>query len=321
MLRRMAGFVARQSWLRKAVVSTPLVRGLAWRFVAGEDLDAGLATARALNARGLKATLNCVGAHVRDEAEAVAAADAAVASLRRIRDEGLDANVSLKLTQIGLDIDEGLCRDQLRRVLECAAEVGNFVRIDMEESPYVERTLRLFEEVRASYGDDTVGVVIQSYLKGRRGDLRPLLESGARVRLVKGGYWEPPDVAYRSRADVDRAFGEEVELLLTRGRRPALATHDPVFIERGRSLAEAAGLGRKAFEFQMLYGVRRDLQERLAAEGYAVRCYVPYGRQWYAYFLGCVRRVPGGLLRRLGERARPAPPRPSAPGAGVAHGP
>ncbi len=303
MLRQLCGFLARQPLLRKAVVSTPVVRDLAWRFIAGENLDAGLAAVRALNARGIRATLNHVGTHVRDEAAAVAAADAAVEALGRIHAAGVASHLSVKLTQIGLDIDASLCRVQLGRVLDCARRLGNFVRIDMEESAYTETTLCLFEEAREAYGADTVGVAIQSYLRHRHGDLVRLVAGGARIRLVKGGYWEPAAVAYRNKADIDRAFRRDAELLLARGRCPALATHDERLIDE--ALATAARLGRRDFELQMLYGVRRDLQDRLARAGHAVRCYVPYGGQWYAYFLGCVRRALGDALGRFGARGRP----------------
>ena len=290
--------------MRKLALSTPVVRDVAWRFVAGEDLDAGLAVLRVLNARGIRGTLNYVGTHVRSEAEAIAAADAAIESLRRIHETGLESHVSLKLTQVGLDLDEDLCRAQLRRVLDVAAEVGNFVRIDMEESAYTEQTIRLFEEARDAYGSDRVGIAVQSYLRHRGEDLERLLAGDSRIRLVKGGYWEPAGVVFRRKAEVDRAFLRDLDRLLTRGSRPAIATHDLRAIDHARAIAELAGLDKGSFEFQMLYGVRPDLQDSLVRGGYGVRCYVPYGGQWYAYVLGCVRRLPGGALQRLRERAR-----------------
>jgi proline dehydrogenase len=312
MIRRVSSLVVRNPWVRKAAVSTPVIRDLAWRFVAGEDLDAGVAAVRVLGTRGIRATLNLVGTHVRDEAEAVAAADAVVASLQRIRAEGLDANVSVKLTLIGLDVSEELCRSQLRRVVDAAARLGVFVWIDMEESPYVDRTLRLFEEAQAAHGSDAVGIVLQSYLKHRGGDVERLAGAGARIRLVKGGYWESPEVVHRTRADVDRAFFGDLETLLSRGRHPAIATHDGRAIAHARRVAAEAGLAPRTFELQMLYGVRADLQQALARDGYAVRAYVPYGARWYEYALGCIRRVPGGALRRLGERLLPGPATPGA---------
>lgn len=313
MVRQLFGSIVRHSHFRAFVMSTPVIRDLAWRFVAGENLDAGISVIRSLNARGIQGTLNYVGTHVHSRPEAIAAADSAIAALQRIHKERVESHLSLKLTQIGLDIDEDLCRDQLRRVLDCARALGSFVRIDMEESSYVERTLMIFEEAREEYGRNTVGIVIQSYLRGRGRDLERVIAGGSRVRVVKGGYWESPSVAYRKAEEIDRCFDRDIETLLNRGRHAAIATHDPRVIARTKELAAKAGLDRGSFEFQMLYGVRPDLQERLVKEGYTVRCYLPYGGQWYSYFLGCVRRLPGGALRRFLERfhRRPASPNES----------
>jgi proline dehydrogenase len=308
MLRQMASLLVRRPWIKKAAVTMPGVRDLAWRFVAGEDLDAAVGAMRELNARGIKATLNYVGTHVRTEAEAVAAADAALESLRRIERERLDPNVSVKLTHLGLDVSEELCRGLLGRVLEGARRAGGFVRVDMEESRYVERTLRIFEDAREAHGADTVGIVLQSYLRDRGGDLDKVVAAGSRVRLVKGGYWEAADVVYRKRADLDAAFLRDIERLVVRGRQPAIATHDGNAIARACRVAADAGIDRRAIEFQMLYGVRADLQASLVRDGYPVRAYVPYGSRWYEYVLGCVRRMPGGALRKMGERVRAARP-------------
>ena len=307
MFRKIIRFLARQAWLRKAIVSTPFVRDLAWRFVAGEDLEAGLEAIRRLNARGILGTLNCVGTHVKIETDARAATDEAIRALTRIHDEQLHSHLSLKLTQIGLDLSDELCRAHLRRILEVAQRLGNFVRIDMEESPYVERTLQILEEMLASFGPETVGIVIQSYLRGRPNDLNHVLSMGARVRLVKGGYWEQPDVVYKKKADIDQAFLRDIERLLRRGNHPAIASHDAVALAHAKEIATQIGLEPDGFEFQMLFGVRSDLQEQLVREGYIVRCYVPYGRQWYQYFLGCARRLPENFRHwfRRSVRARP----------------
>jgi proline dehydrogenase len=187
-------------------------------------------------------------------------------------------------------------------VLDCAREVDTFVRIDMEESGYVESTVGLFDEMREEYGAEQVGIVLQSYLRHRPSDLGRLAAVGSRIRLVKGGYWEPPDVVYRVKHDVDGAFFADIERLLREGRHPAIATHDPAAISHARRVAASTGLAKDALEFQMLYGVRSDLQDRLVRAGYAVRCYVPYGGQWYEYVLGCLRRVPGGILQRARDR-------------------
>ena len=296
--RRAVASVVGHGSVRKLAVSTPFVRDVAWRFVAGEDLAAGLRVIRSLNAKGITGTLNHIGTHVRNEEEAIELAEATMDALRALHAEGLDANVSLKLTQIGLDVRPDLCRVQLQRVLDCARDVGTFVRIDMEEADYVDAILALFEEMRASYGTEQVGIVIQSYLRLRGDDLGRLAAAGSRIRLVKGGYWEPSAVVFRARGDIDRAFFADIERLLREGHHPAIATHDEEAIAVACRVAASIGLDKDAFEFQMLYGVRSDLQDRLVRDGYIVRCYVPYGGDWYRYVLGCLRRVPGGILQR-----------------------
>ncbi len=304
MIRKTALLLARQSWFRKTILGTPVLRDLAGRFVGGDDLPAGLAAVRALNARGIKGSLNFHGMHVEDLEEAARAAGQAIDALRRIRSEGLDAHVSVKLTKIGLDVDLALCRDHLHRILDCAAETGGFVRIDMEESRYLETTLQMFEEARDRYGAGSVGLVLQSYLRHRSGDLDRLLDRGSRIRLVKGGYREPRDMAFQAAAEVDAAFRRDIERLLARGISPAIATHDAEAVAWTRAVQERLGLGKDAFEFQMLYGVKPELQEQLVADGYQVRCYIPYGGDWATHLVGCLRRIPAGLLTRL---ARPAP--------------
>ena len=304
MIRKTALLLARQSWFRKTILGTPVLRDLAGRFVGGDDLPAGLAAVRALNARGIKGSLNFHGMHVEDPEEAARAAGQAIDALRRIRADGLDAHVSVKLTKIGLDVDLALCRDHLHRILDCAAETGGFVRIDMEESRYLETTLQMFEEARDRYGAGSVGLVLQSYLRHRSGDLDRLLDRGSRIRLVKGGYREARDVAFQAAAEVDAAFRRDIERLLARGISPAIATHDAEAVAWTRAVQERLGLGKDAFEFQMLYGVKPELQEQLVADGYQVRCYIPYGGDWATHLVGCLRRIPAGLLTRL---ARPAP--------------
>lgn len=304
-VRKTMSMVAGQSWLRKIVVCTPGIREIAWRFVAGENLDAGIMALRSLNAQGIKGTLNYVGTHIKDTAEAISAADAIIEALERIHKEGLDSNVSVKLTQIGLDIDCALCQRQLWRILECADRLGNFVRIDMEESKYVQSTLEIYEEMRKTFGADTVGIVLQSYLRQRKGDLERLIASGSSIRLVKGGYWEAPELVYRKKAEIENAFREDLEMLLPRGWYPAVATHDARFLHHTVNIAKKAGIDPNAFELQLLYGVRCDLQTSLVRDGYTVRCYVPYGGNWFKYSLGCIRRIPGDILRRVKEKIRP----------------
>lgn len=296
MLRQLFLYLSTQAWAYRLILSNPLTRSLAWRFVAGETLDEALVVVRALNARGIRATLDHLGENVTGEAEAVRAADEAILALRRIHESGVESHLSIKLTQLGLDLGDDFCRAQVRRVLDRARQDSNFVRVDMEGSAYTARTLALVADLREEYGADTVGTVLQSYLYRTQDDLAALIASGTRIRWVKGAYNEPPDLAYPRKADVDRAYRIGAEQLLARGCYPALATHDERLIARARRFAAAEGIAPERFEFQMLYGVRRDLQEGLAREGYNVRCYVPYGTQWYPYFMRRLAERPANVL-------------------------
>jgi len=295
-LRQLLIALSRQAWGYRLILSNPLTRGMAWRFVAGEDRLAAIEAVRALNARGIRATLDYLGENVATREEAIAGADEAIAELRAIAEAGVEANVSIKLTQIGLDLGDDFCAAQLGRVLACAHETGNFVRVDMEGSAYTARTLAIVRAARREYSADTVGTVLQSYLRRSQDDVTAMIAEGSRVRLVKGAYDEPATVAYPQKADTDRAYRIEMEMLLARGPYPALATHDEALIGRAQGFAAAEGIDAVRFEFQMLYGVRRDLQERLAAEGYNVRCYVPYGTQWYPYFMRRLAERPANIL-------------------------
>jgi proline dehydrogenase len=283
------------------------VRGsrLAWyvasRFVAGETLDAAVPKVRDLNSRGITASLDLLGESVTAAAEARTAATTVVQMLDRIVAERLDCNVSVKLTQMGLDLDAALSGENLRRILDRAREVGSFVRIDMESSAHTERTLRLFEDDLLPAYRDRVGIVIQSYLRRSAADIERLVALGARVRLCKGAYKEPEAVAFPRKADVNRSYAELMEVLLKRGNYPALATHDPVLIARARRFAEANGIAASRFEFQMLYGIRRDLQEQLKRAGYKVRVYVPFGTHWYPYFMRRLAERPANVAFILGN--------------------
>jgi proline dehydrogenase len=260
------------------------------RFVAGETLDDAIAAARRIEAKGLHHTLDYLGESVRSMDAAAAAADAYRHIIETIVNVGIERNVSVKLTQLGLDVDRATCVDNLRRMLDPAQGTECFVRIDMESSAYTAVTLDIFETLWQQ-GYSQLGVVLQSCLRRSDGDLDRVNALGARVRLVKGAYNEPAEVAYQKKADVDRAFARLMEKLFREGRYPAIATHDVDLIEEAKRLAMNVGLSRDAFEFQMLYGIRRDLQTALAAEGYRVRIYIPFGREWFPYF-----------MRRLGER-------------------
>ena len=260
------------------------------RFIAGETIEEAIEAARRLQAHGLLLTLDYLGESVRT----LEAASAATREYLRLMDvivaSGIERNVSLKLTQLGVDVDRATCVDNLRRILDPAAKHGFFVRIDMENSPYTAVTLEVFETMwQQQYRN--LGVALQAYLRRTEADVRRMNELGARVRLVKGAYKEPASVAYQQKAEVNAAFVRLARLLLDEGHYPAIAAHDPAALQQVRDHAAARGIANDRYEFQMLYGVRRDLQLTLASEGYRMRVYVPFGREWFPYF-----------MRRLGER-------------------
>ena len=260
------------------------------RFIAGETVEEAIETSRRVQAEGLHLTLDYLGESVRTAEEADAATRAYVRLLDVIVAAGIERNISLKLTQLGASIDRATCVDNLRRILEPAGRHGFFVRIDMENSPWTQMTLDIFETLwQQEYRN--VGVALQAALHRTERDVQRMNELGARVRLVKGAYKEPETAAYQRKADVDTAFLRLMRILLDEGTYPAIATHDPGMIDGTRAYAARRGIGKDRFEFQMLYGIRRDLQAELSAEGYGVRLYIPFGREWFPYF-----------MRRLGER-------------------
>jgi proline dehydrogenase len=264
--------------------------GFARRFIAGETVEEAVTCVQDLRRQGLLLTLDYLGESVASAAAAAAAAADYVRIIDAIVKSGIERNISLKLTQLGLDVDRATAVDNMRRILEAADAHGFFVRIDMENSPYTEATLSIFETLWQQ-GHRQIGTVIQSYLKRSETDIRRLNALGSRVRLVKGAYKEPRDVAYQKKSEVDAAFVELMRLLLDEGTYPAIATHDPDMIDTTKAYARGKGYANDRFEFQMLYGIRRDLQNALVRDGYRVRVYVPFGKQWYPYF-----------MRRLGER-------------------
>lgn len=264
--------------------------GFARRFIAGETVDEAIAAVADLPAKGLGLTLDYLGESVASAAAAAAAAADYVGIIGNIVSSGIERNLSLKLTQLGLDVDRATAVDNMRRILEPADGGGFFVRIDMENSPYTDATLSILETLRQQ-GHNSIGTVIQSCLKRSEADIRRLNDLGVRVRLAKGAYKEPRPVAYQQKSEVDAAFVDLMHLLMDEGTYPAIATHDPIMIEAAKAYATSKGHANDRFEFQMLFGIRRDLQAALVAEGYRVRVYVPFGKQWYPYF-----------MRRLGER-------------------
>jgi proline dehydrogenase len=265
-------------------------KGFAHRFIAGESIEDAVAAVRGVSAQGLLLTLDYLGESTATTAEADLATRDYLRILDTIVHSGIERNVSLKLTQLGLDVDRATCVDNLRRILDPATEHGFFVRIDMENSPYTDVTLQIFETLWGQ-GYRNIGVVLQSCLMRTDADARRVMALGARIRLVKGAYKEPKTVASQKKSDVDEAFVRLMQLLLDESTYPAIATHDPVMLDATKAYAAAKGYARNRFEFQMLYGIRRDLQTSLAAEGHPFRVYVPFGTEWFPYF-----------MRRLGER-------------------
>ncbi len=284
-------WLSEQPRIFRFVRQNRLAKRFASRFVAGETVDVAVAALRDLNAAGVTASLDLLGESVTRAEDARAARDAYLETLDRIRTAGAQANVSLKLTQMGLDIDEALCVANLRAIIGRAKEYGSFVRVDMEQSSYTEKTLQLFTRIFHPEFGTGVGVVLQSYLRRTAPDVDAMIALGARVRLCKGAYQEPATVAFPTKRDVDANYIACMERLLERGRYPGLATHDERIITHAKDYARRHGIGAERFEFQMLYGVRRDLQLGLRREGWNVRVYVPFGTHWYPY-----------LMRRLAER-------------------
>ena len=264
------------------------------RFVAGDTLAAAMAAVADLNRKGICATLDHLGEAVTDAAEAGATADSYLELLDAIHRSGVDANVSLKLTALGLAIDPALAEANLRRVVERAAAYGNFVRIDMEDSPYTQVTIDLTERLHAEFGN--VGTVIQSYLYRSLADVEELTRLGISLRLVKGAYKEPAAIAFPQKADVDANLLKLIEYRLGSGVYTAIATHDEAMIAATRRVAAENQISPDRFEFQMLYGIRFGLQQQLAQEGYKVRCYVPYGTHWYPYFVRRLAERPANVL-------------------------
>lgn len=269
-------------------------RRLAARFVAGEGLDQALDAGRKLNSEGILVTFDCLGESVASLAEAAAARDVYLRTLAAIRQTGIRGNVSLKLTQFGLDFSVEECRANLEQLVRQAEAADSFVRVDMESSAYTGRTLELVRDLHARH--KAVGAVIQACLRRSRGDVEDLCGRGIRVRLCKGAYLEPAAVAFPRKRDVDRNFAALMKLLLEGGNYPAIATHDEALIEETRSHAASRNIPPEAFEFQMLYGIRRDLQRKLVRDGYRLRLYVPFGKAWYPYFMRRLAERPANVL-------------------------
>ncbi len=289
MLKDTLLYLAQNQQLRDFITHNKATRSVSRRFVAGEQLDEAVQATRVLNQRGIQVALDHLGENVSDEKEARAAAQDYINALEDIKKTGVDANISIKLTALGLDISQELCERNVRSILELAQGYGIFVCIDMEGSAYTEQTIDITRRMHQQF--EHVGTVIQSYLYRSRKDVEQLIAQGIRMRLVKGAYKEPKTVAIQSKSEVDHNYVQLMMVLLARGNFPAIASHDEAIIDATCKYARDHGISRDAFEFQLLYGIRRDLQEKLVRQGYHVRVYVPYGSQWYPY-----------LMRRLAER-------------------
>jgi len=291
MLRAAFLWLSEQPRIFRFVRKNRLARTLASRFVAGETIDAAIRALHDLNASNLSASLDLLGESVLHDEEAQRACRTYLDLLDRIQAAKANANVSVKLTQMGLDIDEQRCLGNMRAIIGKAKQYGSFVRIDMEQSSYTAKTIALFKDILYPEFGNTVGVVLQSYLRRTAADVRTMIGLGARVRLCKGAYKEPEDVAFPDKRDVDANFIDCMEQLMERGHYPGIATHDSKIIDHAKAFAKERHIPSERYEFQMLYGVRRDLQQRLRREGYNLRVYVPFGTHWYPY-----------LMRRLAER-------------------
>jgi proline dehydrogenase len=288
-LRHFFLFLSHRRALRRWMEHSQRAVALTSRFIAGREIEDALRVTRQLNQAGLTTTLDYLGESVATLAEAAASRDVYLRLLEAIHAQSLKANVSLKLTQLGLDVSEAACRENVAAIARRVGELGSFVRVDMESSAYTARTLALVSDLHETYPH--IGTVLQSYLYRTGGDAEDLIQRRIRVRLVKGAYDEPADVAFQKKSDVDANYAKLAQRVLLAGDYPALATHDEALLREALRFAEAHGIAKDRFEIQMLYGIRRDLQAQYASQGHRVRVYVPFGGAWYPYF-----------MRRLGER-------------------
>ena len=284
-------YLSRREGLKDFATRFRLFKKMTTRFVAGEDIEEAIATIREINEKGCTASFDHLNESVANASETEDEVREYLGILSRIDDTGISSNVSIKLTQFGLEIDPELAYKNARRIVEDAARRGNFVRVDMEASHVTQVTIDIFKRLRSEFGLNDVGIVLQSYLRRTFDDVQDILKIPARIRICKGAYNEPPEVAFPDKKDVDENYVRVMKTLLSSGVYHGIATHDPKMIEATIEYAQREGIGKEAFEFQMLYGVRRDLQVQLAKDGYNMRVYVPYGKHWYPYF-----------MRRLAER-------------------
>jgi proline dehydrogenase len=294
MLRSLLLYLSEREGPKNILTSNAAGERLASRFIAGEKIEDALRVCRKLNKAGFKVTLDCLGESVHEAKAAEAACQTYFQVLDRLAEEKLDSHVSVKLTQLGLAIDEGLARRNLARIAELAARHHNFVRVDMEGSAYTDATFRVFAAVDAPR--EVMGIAVQAYLRRSAGDIEELLRRQVRMRLVKGAYKEPPEIAFPKKREVDQSYQDLAQRLLKSGIYHAIATHDERIIDATVNFVREQGISTEAFEFQMLYGIRRRLQRELLRQQWRVRVYVPFGPEWYAYFMRRLAERPANLL-------------------------
>jgi proline dehydrogenase len=302
MLKGTLLYLAHNDTMRNFVIHNRATRAVSRRFVAGEVVEDAIEATRALNKENMNVSLDHLGENVSDAKEAMSAAQDYIAILDCIKQASVDANISIKLTALGLDISQELCEQNICRILEYAQQFPIFVRIDMEGSAYTEQTVDITLRMHKQY--EHVGTVIQSCMHRSKKDVEQLIAQGVRVRLVKGAYKEPKTVAFQQKSEVDHNFIRLMTMLLQRGNYPAIATQDEAIIKATCKFARDNGISKSAFEFQMLYGIRRDLQEKLVSQGYNMRIYVPYGSQWYPYLMRRMAERPANLLFVMGNAIR-----------------
>jgi len=294
MLKAIFLYLSRQKRIQDFMLNFGVTRRVVDRFVSGEELEDGLNAVKKVNSEGAIATLDHLGEEVFEPGETIAAASVYLDALDKIKENGADTNVSIKPTQVGLKIDKGLCEQNFVKVIQRAKEHGNFVRMDMEGSDCTNDTIDVFKNLRKKY--DNVGIVIQSYLYRSERDIDEVLKLGGRIRLCKGAYKEPKEIAFPKKQQVDDNFVKLMEKMLLSGIYHGIATHDEKLIEKTKEFAQRNKIPKDRFEFQLLYGIRTELRYRLVKEGYNVRVYIPFGRQWYPYFMRRLAERPANLF-------------------------
>ena len=294
MMRAILLWLSRQKWLKQFFMTFFISRAVVRRFVCGEELEDAAQAVKDLNQKGLLATIDHLGEEVTNWDEALDAAQFYHRILEEIDKSKVNSNASLKLTQMGLKIDFQKCQSSVEKIVQKAKGFGNFIRIDMEGSDVTQKTLDLFYNLRKKY--DNVGIVIQTYLSRSEKDVEDILNLKGRIRLCKGAYREPSSIAFPKKKDVDANFIKLTKMLLVSGVYHGIATHDEKLIDFTKKFAQEEGIPKQSFEFQLLYGIRSDLQESLAKEGYNVRVYVPYGKEWYSYFMRRLAERPANLF-------------------------